>query len=146
MLFILKKNRKLRLYINYKYLNKAIIKNYYLILLILELIDKLRRAKYFNNLSNKRQQPTTQRTEGHEWLIAFKISYRLYKYIVMFIELTNALVTFQAIINYILREYLDVFILVYLDNVLVYTNRILNKYIKYTKKVLQKLKEHNLYI
>ncbi|KAF2184482.1 hypothetical protein K469DRAFT_579683 [Zopfia rhizophila CBS 207.26] len=46
ILFILKKNRKLRLYINYRYLNKAIVKNHYLILLILELINKLRGAKY----------------------------------------------------------------------------------------------------
>ncbi|KAF2182017.1 hypothetical protein K469DRAFT_587920, partial [Zopfia rhizophila CBS 207.26] len=45
ILFILKKNRKLRLYINYRYLNIVIVKNYYPILLILELIDKLREAK-----------------------------------------------------------------------------------------------------
>ncbi|KAF2190442.1 hypothetical protein K469DRAFT_558749, partial [Zopfia rhizophila CBS 207.26] len=44
-LFILKKNSKLRLCINYRYLNKAIVKNHYLILLILKLIDKLRGAK-----------------------------------------------------------------------------------------------------
>ncbi|KAF2182782.1 hypothetical protein K469DRAFT_490456, partial [Zopfia rhizophila CBS 207.26] len=37
-------------------------------------------------------------------------------------------------INHILREYLDVFILAYLDNILVYINRILKEYIKYTKK------------
>ncbi|KAF2188894.1 hypothetical protein K469DRAFT_495440, partial [Zopfia rhizophila CBS 207.26] len=37
-------------------------------------------------------------------------------------------------INYILRKYLDVFVLVYLNNILVYTNRTLEEYIKYTKK------------
>ncbi|KAF2195548.1 hypothetical protein K469DRAFT_543593, partial [Zopfia rhizophila CBS 207.26] len=45
ILFIPKKNRKLRLYINYRYFNKAIVKNYYLIFLILEFINKLRGAK-----------------------------------------------------------------------------------------------------
>ncbi|KAF2185112.1 hypothetical protein K469DRAFT_577909 [Zopfia rhizophila CBS 207.26] len=52
----------------------------------------------------------------------------------MLIGLTNALVTFQIIINYILRKYLNVFIIVYFNNMLIYINRILKKYIKYTKK------------
>ncbi|KAF2187457.1 hypothetical protein K469DRAFT_569813 [Zopfia rhizophila CBS 207.26] len=46
----------------------------------------------------------------------------------------NALVIFQAIINHVLREYLDVFIIVYFNNVLVYMNGMLKEYIKYTKK------------
>ncbi|KAF2182430.1 DNA/RNA polymerase, partial [Zopfia rhizophila CBS 207.26] len=122
ILFILKKNRKLRLCINYRYLNKAIIKNCYLILLILELIDKLR------------------------GITAFKIKYKLFKYLVILIELTNVLVIFQAIINHVLKEYLDVFIIAYFNNVLIYMNRTLKEYIKYTKKVLKKLKEYKLYI
>ncbi|KAF2185870.1 hypothetical protein K469DRAFT_575110, partial [Zopfia rhizophila CBS 207.26] len=99
-LYTKKKNRKLKLYINYRYLNKAIIKNYYFILLILELIDKLRGAKWF----------------------IFKIRYKLFKYL--------------TIINYILREYLDVFIIIYLNNILIYINRILEKYVKYIKRIL----------
>ncbi|KAF2187393.1 DNA/RNA polymerase, partial [Zopfia rhizophila CBS 207.26] len=112
ILFILKKNRKLRLYINYRHLNKATIKNYYLILLILKLIDKLR------------------------GIIIFKIRYKLFKYLVILIGLTNALVTFQIIINYILKKYLDIFIIIYLNNMLIYINRMLKEYVKYTKKVL----------
>ncbi|KAF2188238.1 hypothetical protein K469DRAFT_566183 [Zopfia rhizophila CBS 207.26] len=46
----------------------------------------------------------------------------------------NALVIFQAIINHVLREYLDVFIIVYFNNILIYINRMLKEYIKYTKK------------
>ena len=49
--------------------------------------------------------------------------------------LTNALATFQAIINYILQEYLDVFIITYLDNILIYS-KILENYKKYIHKVL----------
>ncbi|KAF2193012.1 hypothetical protein K469DRAFT_552993 [Zopfia rhizophila CBS 207.26] len=52
----------------------------------------------------------------------------------MLIGLTNALITFQIIINYILKKYLDVFIIAYLNNVLVYINRMLKEHIKYTKK------------
>ncbi|KAF2180308.1 hypothetical protein K469DRAFT_593276 [Zopfia rhizophila CBS 207.26] len=46
---------------------------------------------------------------------------------------TNVLVIFQSIINHILRKYLDVFIIIYLNNMLVYTNGILKEYIKYIK-------------
>ncbi|KAF2181149.1 hypothetical protein K469DRAFT_590255, partial [Zopfia rhizophila CBS 207.26] len=45
-------------------------------------------------------------------------------------------------INYMLREYLDVFIIIYFNNVLIYMNRTLEEYIKYTKKILRKLKKH----
>ena len=44
------------------------------------------------------------------------------------IGLTNAPATFQALINHALREYLDVFVTVYLDDIIIYTNRTLDKY------------------
>ena len=52
------------------------------------------------------------------------------------IGLTNAPATFQAVINNALQEYIDVFIIIYLNNILVYTNRILAKYKNYISKVL----------
>ncbi|KAF2177826.1 hypothetical protein K469DRAFT_601730 [Zopfia rhizophila CBS 207.26] len=51
----------------------------------------------------------------------------------MLTGLINALIIFQTIINYMLREYLDVFIIAYFNNILIYINRMLEKYIKYTK-------------
>ncbi|KAF2193317.1 hypothetical protein K469DRAFT_525359, partial [Zopfia rhizophila CBS 207.26] len=49
----------------------------------------------------------------HEWITIFKIRYKLFKYLVMLIGLINA----PIIINYILRKYLNVFIIAYLNNV-----------------------------
>ena len=54
-------------------------------------------------------------------MIAFKTRYGLYEYIVMLIGLTNAPATFQSIINRALHEYLDIFIIAYLDDILVYS-------------------------
>jgi hypothetical protein len=62
----------------------------------------------------------------------------------MLIGLTNALVTFQVVINKVLNEYLDVFILVYLDDILIYTNGTKEEHIRYIKKVLKKLQEYKL--
>ncbi|RAH47660.1 uncharacterized protein BO95DRAFT_358399, partial [Aspergillus brunneoviolaceus CBS 621.78] len=50
ILFILKKNKNLRLYIDYKKLNKILVKNYYFLFLILKILDKIIRAKYFLKL------------------------------------------------------------------------------------------------
>ena len=61
-------------------------------------------------------------------------------------RLTNALATFQLVINNALYKYLRIFITAYLDNVLVYSSRTLEEHIKHVKKVLRKLKEYKLYL
>ena len=60
--------------------------------------------------------------------------------------LTNAPVTFQVVINNALYKYIDIFIIAYLDNMLVYSSRTLAKYKEYIRKVLQKLLEYKLLI
>ena len=58
----------------------------------------------------------------------------------MLIGLTNAPAIFQSIINRALHEYLDIFIIAYLDDVLVYSRGTLQEHVEYVKKVLRKLK------
>ena len=62
----------------------------------------------------------------------------------MLFRLTNTLAMFQATINHTLQEYLDIFILIYLNNILVYIKGTLEDYIGYIKKVLTKLLEYKL--
>ena len=61
--------------------------------------------------------------EGKEWKTAFRTRYRHYEYMVMPFGLTNALASCQEIINNILKEFLDITVVVYLDDILIYTNR-----------------------
>ena len=62
------------------------------------------------------------------------------------IGLTNTPVIFQVVINNVLCKYIDIFIITYLNNVLVYSSRTLAKYEEYIEKVLQKLLEYKLLI
>ena len=80
-----------------------------------------------------------------EWKTAFKTRYKHYEYIVMPFSLINAPATMQALINDTLREYLDRFCVVYLDNILIYSNNTEN-YVRYVSLVLKVLRERELLI
>ena len=71
--------------------------------------------------------------------------FKLYKYIIILFELINALATFQIYINNVLREHLNVFVIIYLNNILVYLKNKEN-YKKYIKQILNTLKKANLRI
>ena len=72
---------------------------------------------------------------GHEKYTAFKTRFRLFEYIVILFGLTNALALFQELINDTLKEYLDDFIVVYLDNILIYS-KTYEEYVQHVRKVL----------
>ena len=82
---------------------------------------------------------------GDEWKTAFRTRLGYYEYLVISFGLTNILVTFQVYINNILRKYLDYFVIVYLDDILVYS-KTREEYIQHIKEVLQIIKEADLRI
>jgi hypothetical protein len=83
--------------------------------------------------------------EGEEWKTAFRIRFGLYEYLVIPFGLTNALATFQAYINNVLRKYLDVFIVVYLDDILVYS-KTYEEHVQHVRYVLTALRDADLRI
>jgi hypothetical protein len=72
-------------------------------------------------------------------MTAFYICYGLFEWLVTPLGLANALSTFQKYINWCLRDYLDEFALVYIDDILVFTTRSLQKHCEYVCKVLERL-------
>jgi len=62
--------------------------------------------------------------EGEEWKTAFKIRYGLYEYTVMPFGLCNASSTFQSMINDVFRDMLDVGVITYMDDILIYTETV----------------------
>lgn len=82
--------------------------------------------------------------KGHEWETAFKTRYSHFEYLVMPFKLANALATFQAYVNTALISFLDHFVVVYLDNILIYS-RNKEEYYEHVRQVLTKLRKNNLF-
>jgi len=82
---------------------------------------------------------------GEEWKTAFRTRYKLYEYMVMSFGLTNASTTCQEMINDALRQYLDRFVIVYLDNIMIYS-KTLEEHVSYVSKVLECLNMRNLHL
>ncbi len=121
ILFDKKPDGSLRLCVNYRGLNNLTIKNRYPIPLIGEALDRLGRAKWFTQLDLTNAYHQMKIREGDEWKTAFRTRYGFFEYQVMPFGLSNTPASFQGYINKILAEELDIFVVVYLDNILVYT-------------------------
>ena len=143
ILFVPKKDGKLRLCVDYRGLNNVTIKNSYPLPLISELQDRLQGAKWFTKFDIPGTYNRIRMKEGEEWKTAMRTRFGLYEYTVMPFGLTNAPATFQAYINNVLRKYLDVFVVVYLDDILVYSTDE-RKHVEHVRKVLQALKDADL--
>ena len=74
--------------------------------------------------------------KGEEWKTAFRTRLGLYEFQVMPMGLTNALATCQEVVNDALRELLDITVIAYIDNILIFTKGLRELYTKYVSKVL----------
>ncbi|KAJ1163015.1 hypothetical protein NDU88_003478 [Pleurodeles waltl] len=81
--------------------------------------------------------------EGDEWKTAFKKRYGLFEYTVMPFGLCNAPAAFQFFLNDVHREYLNIFAIVYIDDILIYSDNE-NEYVQHVKKILAALQKHHL--
>ena len=115
--YISKKDSLLQLVQDNRKLNQVMIKDKTPLLLIGEVIDKLKEAKYFNKLNFIWRYNNVQIKEGNEWKVAFLMNKRLFKLQVMYFGLCNSPGTFQRIINSIFQELLYKGVLAnYMDN------------------------------
>ena len=145
ILFAKKKDGSLRLCVDYRGLNNVTIKNRYALPLISELFDRLRGAKIFTKLDLRGAYNLIRIAEGEEWKTAFRTRYGHFEYLVMPFGLTNAPASFQSLLNHILRHYLDHFVIVYLDDILIFSKNE-DEHIEHVRTVLKCLEEHSLYV
>ena len=144
ILFDRKSDSSLRLCVNYRDLNNLTIKSWYPLSLIGELLDRLGRAKQFTQLDLTSAYHRMRIREGDKWKTAFRTRYGHFEYQVMPFGLTNAPASFQGYINKILAEKLDIFVIVYLDDILIYTDDD-ESHVTAVRWVLEQLRKFSLF-
>jgi hypothetical protein len=142
--FVHKKDGTLRMCVDYRALNKATVKNRYPLLRIDDLFDRLSRAKVFSRIDLRSKYYQIQIVKGDQEKIACRTRYGSYEFLVMPFGLTNAPATFCTLMNDIFREWLDDFVVVYIDNILIYSGS-LEEHEEHLHKVFQRLSENKLY-
>ena len=83
--------------------------------------------------------------EGDEWKTAIRTRYSHFEYQVMPFGLFNALATFQGYVNKILAEKLDIFVIVYLDEILIYTKNLGQPHVEAVRWVLNQLRKYSFF-
>lgn len=144
IVFAKKKDGSIRVCVDYRNLNRVTIRNRYPLPLIPELIDRLLGAKVFTKLDIRQAYHRVRMAVGHEFKTAFKTRYGLFEYLVMPFGLTNAPAQFQAYMQYIFNDLLDISVVIYLDDILIFSKN-LEEHQGVVKEVLRRLLRHGLY-
>jgi len=135
----------LRVCVNYRVFNVLIIKNRNILLLIKETLQRLCKTKFYNKFNIIAIFNKIRIYFDNKYKIVFIICYSLFKYVVILYKLCNVLTMFQLFINKTLSSYLNKFYIVYINDILIYSN-IEKKNKNYVNKILVKLDKIDFYL
>ncbi|MCO5579599.1 hypothetical protein L7F22_033456 [Adiantum nelumboides] len=130
--------------VDYRGLNSITIKNKYPLPRVDELLDQLQGTCYFTKIDLHSGYHQVRIRSVDIPKIAFQTRFGHYEFLVMPFGLTNVLATFMTLMDSVLRPYLGKFIIVFLDDILIY-NSTEEDHLEHLKKVFDLLREHNLY-
>jgi hypothetical protein len=144
VLFVKKKDGSLRMCVDYRALNKVTIRNKYPLPRIEELLDRLRHATIFSKIDLRSGYHQLRITPNDIDKTTFVTRYGSYKFLVMPFGLTNAPSVFMQLMNNLLSEFIDQFVIVFIDDILIYSNTE-NEHNQHVRAVLDKLREAQLF-
>ncbi|GKC03461.1 putative reverse transcriptase domain-containing protein [Tanacetum coccineum] len=144
VLFVKKKDGSFRMCIDYRELNKLTVKNHYSLPRIDDLFDQLQGSSVYSKIDLRSGYHQLRVREEYITKIAFRTRYGHYEFQVMPFGLTNTLAVFMDLMNRVCKPYLDKFVIVFIDDILIYSkNR--QEYEEHLKSILELLKKEELY-
>jgi hypothetical protein len=144
VLFVRKKDGTLRLCIKFRKLNKVTVKKKYHFPRIYDLFDQLRGVKIFSKIDLRSRYHQVRIKEEDIKKTAFRMRYGHYNFIVVPFTFSNAPIVFMCLMNGVFRNYLYKFVIVFLDDILIYSNY-KEENEQHLRIMLQVLRDHQLY-
>ncbi|KAJ1040699.1 hypothetical protein NDA10_002716 [Ustilago hordei] len=144
VLFVPKKDGGLRLCVDYRGLNEITVKNRAPLPLIEEQLFLLRKARIYTKLDLRAAYNLIRIAKGDEWKTAFGTQLGLYEYLVMPFGLANAPAHFQSFINDIFRDIIGIYVVVYLDDFLIFSDTG-EAHVKHVTEILTRLRSNRLF-
>jgi hypothetical protein len=141
MLFVEKKDGTQRMCVDYRSLNEVTIKNKYPLPRIEDLFDQMKGASAFSKIDLRSGYHQLKIRESDIPKTTFHSQYGLYEYTVMSFELTNAPAYFMYLMNKVFMEYLDKFVMVFIDDILIFS-KTEEEHEKHLRMVLEKLRSN----
>ncbi|GKC78823.1 putative reverse transcriptase domain-containing protein [Tanacetum coccineum] len=144
VLFVKKKDGSFRMCIDYRELNKLTVKNRYPLPRIDDLFDQLQGSQFFSKIDLRSGYHQLRVHEDDIPKTAFRTRYGHFEFTVMPFGLTNAPAVFMDLMNRVCRPYLDKFVIVFIDDILIYS-KTQEEHVEHLRLVLELLKKEKLY-
>nr|GEW93299.1 putative reverse transcriptase domain-containing protein [Tanacetum cinerariifolium] len=144
VLFVKKKDGSFKMCIDYRELNKLIVKNRYPLLRINDLFDQLQGSSVYSKIDLRSGYHQLCIKEEDNPITTFRTRYGHFEFQVMPFGLTNAPAVFMDLMNRVCKPYLDKFVIVFIDDILVYSKDV-EEHEKHLKIILELLKKERLY-